>query len=113
MKVVITDSVFPSLDIERQALGAIGAQVVPLRSSAEADLLDGVADADGLLVCYAPITRRVIDAMDRCRIVARYGIGVDNVDLEAAAAKGIIVTNVPDYCIDEVSDHALDRKSVV
>ncbi|TMI77798.1 MAG: C-terminal binding protein [Bacillati bacterium ANGP1] len=107
LKVVITDSVFPSLDIERQALGALDAQVVLLRSSAEADLLDGVTDADALLVCYAPITRRVIGAMDRCRIIARYGIGVDNVDLEAAAAKGIVVTNVPDYCIHEVSDHAL------
>jgi D-3-phosphoglycerate dehydrogenase len=105
--VVITDHVFPSLAIEHELLGALGAKVVPLQAKTEADLLDAVTDAEGLLVCYAPVTGRVIDRMSRCRIIARYGIGVDNVDLEAASAKGIVVTNVPDYCVDEVSDHAL------
>ncbi len=105
--VVITDSVFPSLDTERRLLGAIGAAIVPLQATSEADLLDAVQGADALLVCYAPVTRRVIDRMARCRVIARYGIGVDNVDVDAATARGIIVTNVPDYCIDEVSDHAL------
>jgi D-3-phosphoglycerate dehydrogenase len=106
-KVIVTDYVFPSLDIERQRLGAIGAELVALQATSEAELLDAVTDADALLVCYAPITTRVIGRLDRCRIIARYGIGVDNVDLEAASAKGIVVTNVPDYCVDEVSDHAL------
>ncbi len=105
--VVITDHVFASLDIEREALGPIGATIVPLQASAEEDLVDAVPGADALLVCYAPITARVIERMPRCRIIARYGIGVDNVDLDAAAARGIAVTNVPDYCVDEVSDHAL------
>jgi D-3-phosphoglycerate dehydrogenase / 2-oxoglutarate reductase len=106
-KIVITDHVFPSLATEQALLGAIGATIVLLAATSERDLLDAVADADALLVCYAPITSRVIDRMEKCRVIARYGIGVDNVDLEAAAAKGIVVTNVPDYCIDEVSDHAL------
>jgi D-3-phosphoglycerate dehydrogenase len=105
--VVITDHVFPSLAIEHELLGPLGARVVPLQAKSEADLLDAVTDAEGLLVCYAPVTGRVIDRLSRCRIIARYGIGVDNVDLEAASAKGIVVTNVPDYCVDEVSDHAL------
>ena len=105
--VVITDHVFPSLAIEQELLGAIGATVVPLQARSEVDLLDAVVDADALLVCYAPVTDRVIGQMTRCRIIARYGIGVDNVDLGAATAKGIVVTNVPDYCVDEVSDHAL------
>jgi D-3-phosphoglycerate dehydrogenase / 2-oxoglutarate reductase len=105
--VVITDHVFPSLEIERELLGAIGATVVSLQTRSEVDLLDAAADADALLVCYAPVTDRVIGRMTRCRIIARYGIGVDNVDLGAATAKGIVVTNVPDYCVDEVSDHAL------
>jgi D-3-phosphoglycerate dehydrogenase / 2-oxoglutarate reductase len=105
--VVITDHVFPSLAIEQDLLGAIGATMVLLQTTSEGDLVDAAADADALLVCYAPITARVIDRMRRCRIIARYGIGVDNVDLEAASAKGIVVTNVPDYCVDEVSDHAL------
>jgi len=105
--VVITDHVFASLAIEQALLGAIGASVTTLQATTEAELLDAVAGADAVLVCYAPITRRVIERMARCRIIARYGIGVDNVDLEAASAKGIAVTNVPDYCVDEVSDHAL------
>ncbi len=106
-KVVVTDYVFPSLDIERSVLGPLGAELVPMQAASDDHLLDAVGDADALLVCYAPVTKRVIDRADRCRVIARYGIGVDNVDLAAAAEKGIIVTNVPDYCVDEVSDHAL------
>jgi D-3-phosphoglycerate dehydrogenase len=105
--VVITDHVFASLSIEQDLLGAIGATIMPLQAKSEDDLLEAVAGADALLVCYAPVTARVIERMSRCRIIARYGIGVDNVDLEAASGKGIVVTNVPDYCVDEVSDHAL------
>ncbi len=106
-KVVVTDYVFPSLDIERSVLGPLGAELVPMQAATEDQLLDAVGDADALLVCYAPVTKRVIDRAPRCRVIARYGIGVDNVDLEAATEKGIVVTNVPDYCVDEVSDHAL------
>jgi len=106
-KVVVTDYVFPSLDIEREVLGAIGAEIVALQAGREAELVPAVGDADGLLVCYAPVTRRVIEAAPRCRVIARYGIGLDNIDLDAAAERGIVVTNVPDYCVDEVSDHAL------
>jgi len=106
-KVVITDHVFPSLDIERAVLGEAGADLVVLQARTEEDLLGATADADALMVCYAPITRRVIAQLQRCRIIARYGIGVDNVDLPAATERGITVTNVPDYCIDEVSDHAV------
>lgn len=107
-RVVITDHVFPSLEIERAVLeeGA-GAEVIVLQATSEDDLREAAADADAVLVCYAPITRRVIDRLHRCRIIARYGIGVDNVDVAAATEKGIVVTNVPDYCVDEVSDHAL------
>ena len=65
------------------------------------------ADADGVLTARAAITRRVIEAMERCRIIVRYGIGVDTVDIPAATERGIMVANVPDYCVDEVSDHAL------
>jgi D-3-phosphoglycerate dehydrogenase len=58
-------------------------------------------------VCFAQVDASVIEAADECRIIARYGIGVDNVDVEAATRKGIQVTNVPDYCLDEVADHAM------
>jgi D-3-phosphoglycerate dehydrogenase / 2-oxoglutarate reductase len=106
-KVVVTDYVFPSLEIEHAVLRAVDAEIVAMQATSDDQLLNVVADADALLVCYAPITRRVIDRLDRCRIIARYGIGVDNVDVGAASARRIVVTNVPDYCVDEVSDHAM------
>jgi len=106
-KVVITDYVFPSLEIEHAVLGAVNAEIVAMQATSEDQLLGAVADADALLVCYAPVTRRVIERLTRCRIIARYGIGVDNVDVDAASARGIVVTNVPDYCVDEVSDHTI------
>ncbi len=106
-KVVVTDYVFPSLDIERSVLSSLGAEIIALQATSEEELLAVVEGADALLVCYAPVTKRVIDRAQRCRVIARYGIGFDNVDIQAASAKGIVVTNVPDYCVEEVSDHAL------
>ncbi len=106
-RVVVTDYVFSTLDIERSVLGAVGAELLALQATSDEELLEVVRDADALLVCYAPVTKRLIDRAEQCRVIARYGIGVDNVDVEAATAKGILVTNVPDYCIEEVSDHAL------
>ena len=105
-KIVVTDHVFASLEIEHALLDPV-ADIVALQATTDVELLEVVGDADALLVCYAPVTRRVIERLTRCRLIARYGIGVDNVDTAAAAARHIPVTNVPDYCIDEVSDHAL------
>ncbi len=105
--VLVTDYVFPSLEIERAVLQAAGAELVAMQAGSEAELVEAVSGVDGLLVCYAPVTRRVIQRAERCRVIARYGIGVDNVDIAAATERGIVVTNVPDYCIEEVSDHAL------
>lgn len=73
----------------------------------EEEVLNLVRDADGILVTYAPITERVIDSLVKCRIISRYGIGLDNIDLAAATRRGILVTYVPDYCVNEVSDHAM------
>ncbi len=106
-KVLVTDSVFPSLDTERRILAQVGAELVAMQARREEELLGPVEDADGLLVCFAPVTARVIARAGRCRVIARYGIGVDNVDVAAATARGIVVTNVPDYCVEEVSDHTL------
>ena len=106
-KVLVTDYTFDRLDIEEAILRPLGAEVVGRQCRAEADLLDAVADADYVLTQFAPLTARVIAAMGRAKVIARYGIGVDNVDLEAARARGIPVCNVPAYCIDEVADHTL------
>lgn len=105
-KVVITDVVFPSQDPERQALGDIADLVVAPGTSPEA-LMAAARDADAIINTYAKLPGEVLRGLAKCRIVARTGIGVDTVDMPTATALGIIVTNVPDYCIDEVSDHAL------
>jgi D-3-phosphoglycerate dehydrogenase len=106
--VAITDHVFPTLDQERELLAASGHQ---LRFEANAETADEVAEvvrgADAVLNCYAPIPPEVTRGMRGCRIIARYGIGLDTIDVPAATETGILVSNVPDYCIDEVSDHAL------
>lgn len=105
--VPITDYVFPNLEPEQAILGPLGAELRPAQCHTPQEVLNHVRGADGLLVCYAPVPAEVINSLEDCRIIARYGIGVDNVDLAAATEKGIIVTNVPDYCVDEVSDHSL------
>jgi D-3-phosphoglycerate dehydrogenase / 2-oxoglutarate reductase len=108
MKVAVTDYTFDSLDVERAILSPIGCEVVGPYAKGEPDsLLTLVADADCVITQFAPIDARVIGSMGRARAIVRYGIGVDNVDLDAARARGIPVCNVPDYCIDEVADHTL------
>jgi D-3-phosphoglycerate dehydrogenase len=105
--VAVADSVFPNLDPARDVLGRIGAALELAAEPRPEAILRVAADADALLVTYAKITADMIRRMPRCRIISRFGIGVDNVDIPAATDAGIVVTKVPDYCIDEVSDHAM------
>jgi D-3-phosphoglycerate dehydrogenase len=108
MKVAVTDYTFDSLDLERAILEPMGCEVVGPYAKDEPDsLLTLVSDADCVLTQFAPVDARVIGSMGRARAIVRYGIGVDNVDLDAARARGIPVCNIPDYCIDEVADHTL------
>jgi len=108
VKVAVTDYTFDTLDVERAILEPMGCQVVgPYMKDQPDSLLALVADADCVITQFAPVDARVIASMDRARAIVRYGIGVDNVDLDAARARGIPVCNVPDYCIDEVADHTL------
>ncbi|MBB5755076.1 C-terminal binding protein [Prosthecomicrobium pneumaticum] len=106
-KVVITDYDYGDVDIERGILEAAGAEVIALQAKREDDLLAAAADCDAIMNQYARVGARTIAAMERCRVIARYGVGVDIVDVAAASAKGILVTNVRDYCTDEVADHAV------
>ena len=106
-KVVLTDYVWESLEVEKQILAGV-AELVPLQTKKPDEFLDEAADCDALLNTYAgPITAEAMAQMPKCRIIARYGIGVDTIDLEAATAAGIIVTNNPTYCIEEVAEHTL------
>ena len=105
--VAITDATFPALDVEEEILAAAGARVVRGTDPSPAGLAALVATADAVITQFARVDAGVIGAMERARVIVRYGIGVDNVDLDAARARGIPVCNVPDYCIDEVADHTL------
>jgi D-3-phosphoglycerate dehydrogenase / 2-oxoglutarate reductase len=103
----VSDSVFPNLDPAREVLSRIGAELRLAKEPTPESILGVARDADALLATYAKITGEMIPQMKRCRIISRFGIGVDNVDIPAATKMGIVVTKVPDYCIDEVSDHTL------
>jgi len=106
-KVVLTDYVWEKLDIEHRILDGL-ADIVPMKVKTPAEFLAEAADCDALLNTYAgPITAADMAKMPKCRIIARYGIGVDTIDLDAATAAGIIVTNNPTYCIAEVAEHAM------
>src|SRR3989441_2670497 len=106
-KVVLTDYVWDSLDVERQTLEGL-ASLVALQTKQPEEFLPQAKDCDALLNTYAgPITREVMARMPRCRIIARYGIGVDTIDLDAATTAGVIVTNNPTYCIEEVAEHTM------
>jgi D-3-phosphoglycerate dehydrogenase / 2-oxoglutarate reductase len=106
-KVVLTDYVWESLDVEKKILAGL-ADLVPLQTKKPEDFLAEAADCDALLNTYAgPITAEVMAKMPKCRIIARYGIGVDTIDLDAATHAGIIVTNNPTYCIEEVAEHTM------
>src|ERR1700693_5248257 len=107
MLVAVTDSVFPNLKAATAVVSTIGAELKLAKSSSPEDILAVAKDADAVLTTYAKITGDMIPQMTRCRIIARFGIGVDNVDIPVATSKGIVVTRVPDYCLDEVSDHAM------
>lgn len=106
-RVVVTDRSFPSLDAERAVLGDLGAIVDDVHCQDPKRLVPHVRDADALLVQFAPIDAELLASLTRCRVIVRYGIGVDNVDVDAATRLGIPVSNVPDYALDEVADHAV------
>jgi len=103
--VIVTDSPFPDLDPAREILSEIDAQLKPLPESTPEAIAQASRKADAVLVTYAKIDEAVIRQMERCRIISRFGIGVDNVDISAATSAGIVVTRVPDYCLEEVADH--------
>lgn len=107
MKVVLTDYEYKSVETERGIIEGAGHTLYIFQKKTEEELLSVVKDADAVITQYADINERVIAAMERCRVIVRYGIGFNNVDVDAAAKKGIYVCNVPDYGVEEVSDHAV------
>ena len=107
LKAAITDYTFDTLDVEAGILGPLGCQIASGQCKSPEELIPLVEDADCIITQFALVTAGVINTLRKAKVIVRYGIGVDNVDLEAAKRKGIPVCNVPDYCVDEVADHTL------
>ena len=105
--IAVTDSVFPSLDLAKAALARLNPIFLMSKSSNADDILAVAKDADAILVTYAKLTRDILLQLTKCKAIGRFGLGVDNIDLPTAKEKGIAVNYVPDYCIREVSDHAM------
>ncbi len=105
--IAVTDSVFPSLDPAKAALAKLNPTFQMSKSANADDILAVAKDADAILVTYAKLTRDILTQLTKCKAIGRFGLGVDNIDLVAAKEKGIAVNYVPDYCIREVSDHAM------
>ena len=106
-KVLITDYVWPSTDPERAVLEAGGGELMVAPDGEEGTLVELARDADAIMTCFAQVTENVVRAAERCRVIGRFGVGVDNIAVSTATELGIAVTYVPDYCVDEVSDHVM------
>jgi D-3-phosphoglycerate dehydrogenase len=106
-KVLVTDYVWPSIEPEKAVLERIGAELVVAPDGSE-DTLAGLAgDVNGILTCFAQVTDKVLRSAEKCIVVGRYGVGVDNIAVDTATELGMAVTYVPDYCVEEVSDHVM------
>jgi D-3-phosphoglycerate dehydrogenase / 2-oxoglutarate reductase len=105
--IAVTDSPFPSLDPAKAALARVDPELRMAKSASAEDILAVARDADAVLVTYAKLPGELLRQLTRCKAIGRFGLGVDNIDIPAAAALGITVTYVPDYCMQEVSDHAM------
>ena len=106
--VVITDYDYGDVDIERAVIEAAGLRLVAAQCTTEDEVIDATRAADAIIAQHAAVGARVIGALTRCQVIARYGTGVDTIDVDAATGRGILVTNVPgDWCENEVADHAL------
>ena len=105
--VAVTDHVFPNLEPTEEVLAPLDATLHLSASGRPEDILEVARRADGVINCYAKLPGDVISELENCKVIARTGVGVDTVDMDVASEMGIVVTNVPEYCEDEVSDHAM------
>lgn len=106
-KVVVTDYEYDTFVPEEQVLNKVGIKLTFAQCKTEEEVIEACKDADALINQYAPISRKVIENLENCKVISRYGVGFNTIDIDAATEKGIIVGNVTDYCLDEVSDHAM------
>ncbi|KUM29248.1 dehydrogenase [Arthrobacter sp. EpRS66] len=107
IKILITDCDHDSIEVERAVAAEAGVELELAQCHTEEEVIAAAADADGIVVQYAPITAKVLDALPNLKSIGRYGVGVDTLDIQAATDRGVIISNVPDYGTEDVSDHAI------
>lgn len=105
--VAIADTVFPDWKPAEQVLASLDVELVRAETPDQDAILAVARNAEALFVTYAQITADVIAGLENCKVIGRFGVGTDNIDIEAATNAGIVVTYAPLYCLDEVSDHAM------
>jgi len=110
-KVILVDGIhgdqaMPALE-ESEELNKIGAELVVMGCKSEDDIIAEAQDADAILTVGAPMTRRVLEKLPKCQVIVRYGVGYDTVDVDAATDNNILLVNIPDFCLEEVSNHAI------
>lgn len=106
-RVLVTDHPWPDIELERSILAEVPAEVIDAPRGDTATLAALATGVEAILTCWAKVPETVIAAASACRVIARMGVGLDNIDVAAATARKILVTNVPDYCMEEVAEHAL------
>ena len=107
LKLLLSDIAWPDTIIEQQLCDKAGVELVIASDSSEESLSILANDCDGIITCWADITEAVIAASGKCKVVSRMGIGLDNIDVDYCTSQSIPVTNVPDYCLQEVAEHTL------
>lgn len=105
--VLVTDFAWPSIEVEREIFRAAGIRLIIAESGSEKELVCLAPVASGILCNWKTVSAAVLRVAEKCIAVGRYGIGLDNIDVEEATRLGIVVTNVPDYCVDDVADHTM------
>lgn len=106
-RVVVTDYDYPSMELEHAVINGAGFELIPLHLRSAEEIVSACRDAEVVLNQYAPLTESVFAELPHLRAVVRYGVGIDHIDLAAATRHGVVICNVPDYGVEEVSDHAL------
>ncbi|MCL4385899.1 MAG: C-terminal binding protein [Cyanobacteria bacterium] len=103
----LNSDTYPVLPIETKEFNKIGGKVIYIEGSTSDEIIKVAKDCDALSVVSSKIKEDIINQLNKCRIIARQGVGVDNINVEAATEKGIVVTNVPDFCFNEMAEHAM------
>ncbi len=106
-RILITDYAWPNLDIEKEVLSAVGGEIMVAGEGSPSEIIALAPQADAILTCWKDVPAEALDIAPNCSVVSRYGIGLDNIPIGRATELGMLVTNVPDFCLEEVSDHVM------